>query len=149
MKILCISAKPNVHFYLSKWPRIKKVVWQNVFKIKFYFQIHRRHNSRCKISFSQESHCALNNLYEALPIIPNDKVHFCRTHIHLPPAMRRVYHVFKKLPTLKNIPKHLLFLVVTLFFGLHNCKFCYWASNLQNLWIFAAFKVTCSTRCSP
>ena len=46
-------AKLRVHSYLSKWPWIKKVVSQNVSKIKLYIQIHMRQNSRCKISFSQ------------------------------------------------------------------------------------------------
>ena len=36
------SAIFEVHFYVSKWPRIKKVVLWHVFKIVFYFQIFSR-----------------------------------------------------------------------------------------------------------
>ena len=44
-KFFLFSAKLKVHFYVSKRPRIKKTVLQNVFKIEFYFQIYLRQAS--------------------------------------------------------------------------------------------------------
>jgi hypothetical protein len=61
----CLKIKPmencvTVHFYLSKWPQIKKVdLREKKIKIEFYFKIHLRQNSRSWISISQESHRAL------------------------------------------------------------------------------------------
>jgi hypothetical protein len=65
-KIPFINFENPLYFWLTlksilpnKMALIKKVIQQHVSKIEFYFQIHLRQNSRCKISFSQESHRAL------------------------------------------------------------------------------------------
>ena len=43
-KSFVFSTELKVHFYLSKWPWIKKFVSQNVSNIEFYYQIHLRQN---------------------------------------------------------------------------------------------------------